>query len=123
MKIELEIPDRPDLETKILHIFLGMEHIAVKRPGASWVIKTGKCSMCGTCCTINHTRGLKLPMDPETGVCKFLVDHPKAQDDDAYKGKLICGWGNNRPFNCCIGAPQYEPKCTLTWGFAKEEEA
>lgn len=110
MKIELEIPD--DLiGDKNLYIFAGMEHIAVKRPGKQWVIKDGLCSMCGSCCQGTHIRNMNLPIKDDR--CVFLRPHPTEE------GKLICGWGGNRPFACCIGSPRFEPNCTVKWRVAE----
>ena len=106
MKIEVEIPDEL-IGKRNIHIFAGMTHIAVKRPGGRWVIKGNVCSMCGACCHGTHIQGMKLPI--KDGKCVFLK--PAIGDES----KLICAWGPNRPFSCCIGSPRFEPKCTVTW--------
>ena len=113
MKIEVEIPDDMVLDNDgqelNLYLFAGMNHIAVRRPDSKWVVKATKCSMCGTCCTGTHIRGMKLPL--KDGKCVFLKT--------TKTGKRICSWGANRPFTCCIGAPKWEPNCTLTWKVAE----
>jgi len=111
MKIELEIPDelvkREGGGEYNLHLFAGMFHIAVKRPGRKWVIKDNECSMCGSCCKGSHIEGMNLPV--KDGKCVFL----KPLKDDSEK--LVCAWAFNRPFSCCIGSPRFEPNCTVTW--------
>lgn len=111
MKIEVEIPDELVREGQNLFIFVGMEHVAVKRPDRPWVVKDQRCSMCGSCCESTHVRGMSLPV--KDGKCAFLKPHPT--EEFAEKGMRICSWRNNRPFNCCIGSPRMEPKCTVTW--------
>ena len=111
MKIEVEIPDEL-IGKKVLWLFAGAEHIAVKRPEDGWVIKDGRCSMCGACCKKGHIENLGLPM---RGVnCAYLVPHPKED------GKLVCKWGGNRPFLCGISTARFVPRCTVTWKEADE---
>jgi hypothetical protein len=111
MKIEVEVPDEFVKENNNLFLFSGMNHIAVKRPGKLWVVKTSGCNMCGSCCQATHIAGMNLPM--KDNACAFLIPHPKDSD------KLICNWRGNRPFSCCIGSPIFEPNCTIRWEFAK----
>lgn len=109
MKIELDIPDEllKDKNGKELNLyfFAGMHHVAVKRPDRKWVVKDSLCSMCGTCCTTTHIRGMGLPI--KDNKCVFLKE--------LKDGRRICSWRLNRPFSCCIGSPIYEPKCTVSW--------
>lgn len=113
MKIEVEIPDkffkkRKGLEQNIF-IFVGMNHVAVKRPHDRWVVKDGECSMCGNCCEGTHIQGMGLPIKNGEINCALLKPHEKKE------GLRICAWGQNRPYSCCIGSPRMEPKCTVSW--------
>lgn len=118
MKIELEIPDwaEPTIENKKdLYIFSGTEHIAVLRPGKQWVVKDGRCSMCGECCTSTHINDLHLPMT-EDGRCQFMKTHRKDET------KKVCSIFGHRPLGCCLGEPHFSPDCTVTWKYYKDND-
>ena len=106
MKIELEVPDEL-VGDEPLWLFSGMNHIAVKRPDADWVVKDGHCSMCGRCCSASHLKGMNLKI--KDGVCASLTDHPTEE------GKKVCGLGKMRPFICLIAQARFTPQCTVTW--------
>ena len=106
MKIELEIPDEL-VDEKVLWLFAGNENIAIWRKDRGWVIKESLCSMCGMCCSESHVA--KLGLLTENGFCIFLKDHPTEE------GKKWCSLGAKRPFVCAIGAPRFEPRCTVRW--------
>ena len=107
MKIELEIPDEFIDPNQNLFIFSGMNHIAFKRPEKNeWIVKVQGCSMCGECCTASNAKGLPITED---GKCVYLGDHPTEA------GKKWCKLEILRPFGCCVGAPKFEPDCSLKW--------
>lgn len=103
MKIPIEIPDWAIDEKRTIYILAGMEEVAHKPHGKSWEVKTTRCNMCGKCCMNvpdNWSHGSK------EGKCKHLVYRAN---------EYICGLGENRPFQCCIGDDAGEDYCVITW--------
>ena len=86
MRIELELPEWT--EERHIYVMAGIELVAYKYLNQPWKVKTGRCNMCGKCCSSFRN-------DSETiinGTCINLVnDGPKR----------ICKLGVNRPWNCC----------------------
>lgn len=105
VKMEIEIPEWAN--TNHIFLFHGIELIGVKRVGAPWVVKEGRCSRCGSCCMEKHI--MDLPMPKKDGQCIFLS---KNKDDQPH-----CSWEAARPWCCCIGEPKAEPNCTITWRY------
>lgn len=100
MKIEIEIPGWA--EERAIYVFAGVELAATKVPGGKWQVKTGRCNMCGKCCT-----NLKKHVFPLIdGQCIYLQKEPGQNDE------WLCGLGILRPFGCCIGSPSKVPECT-----------
>jgi hypothetical protein len=90
MKICLDIPDW--VEGKHLYVFAGIELVAYKYNSGGWMVKTGRCSMCGSCCVLRD------------GPCEHLVEDGK---------RRLCGLGSGRPFSCCLAAqPKNRVGCT-----------
>ena len=69
----------------------GIELAAYKHAGSKWMLKTGRCNMCGLCCE-NHRGTKHLPVD-EHGTCVHLK---------TLGTEKICDFGSTRPFNCSI---------------------
>ena len=106
MKIELEVPDWA-IEDRTLYIMSGIELLAYKSPNTNWVMKDGRCSQCGICCTkLNKATNTFVSINAFNGKCLFLT-----QTED---GRQMCGFGIGRPFGCCIGRDSKEvnEKCT-----------
>jgi len=98
MRVVLDLPDWVE-ETR-LSILAGIEHVARKRPGEPWEVKTARCSMCGACCK----------------------DCPDLEERQGYKQPngewaKMCKWNAARPYHCCIGdGLKTTDKCTIRWG-------
>lgn len=106
MKIELEIPDWA-IDDRTLYLMSGIELVAFKPPFKNWVMKTGRCSQCGVCCTkLNKATNTFVSINALEGRCLFL-----RQTED---GRQLCGFGVGRPFGCCIGrdSKTVNPNCT-----------
>jgi len=89
----VKIPNLPEwTKERHLYLFAGIELVAFRYFGEKWVIKTGRCNMCGLCCENQEGTEL-LPVD-EHGTCIHL-----APSGD----QKICDLGSERPFNCSIG--------------------
>jgi hypothetical protein len=106
MKIELELPDW--VEGKHLYITAGIELVAYKYLNTPWMMKTGRCDMCGKCCmNFGEVTGDLREMVDETGNCKYLIS-----DGD----KWVCLLGSSRPWSCSVVAtPKNVPECTETF--------
>jgi len=101
VKIELDIPDWTD--NHALYIFSGIELVAYRNKDGKFHVKTGRCNMCGICCTGLTRHSLPLTED---GTCIHLKK--EVGDNPRWK----CDLGINRPFGCSIGIPINTPECT-----------
>jgi len=84
LRIELYLPDW--VEDKHLYIMAGIELAAYKHVNKPWMVKIGRCDMCGKCC-----------MELKDGPCEHLKADGK---------KWVCGLGLNRPWRCCVSVGQ-----------------
>lgn len=103
MKIELDLPDWCD--ERAIRVMAGIEMVAYKIPFENWMIKTGRCNMCGKCCMnlTNH------PFPLIDGICVHLKKRPG--DNPEYE----CGLRIHRPFGCCVGIPTNISECTIKY--------
>jgi hypothetical protein len=104
MKIVIEIPDWCD--ERHIRILAGIEMVAYKLAHEDhFMVKTERCSNCGTCCSDLSPR---IPHAGPDGVCIHLIpDGPKK----------MCSLGVDRPFICSVsrdrkGSPE---GCTIEY--------
>lgn len=102
MKINIEIPDFPELNQRAIYIMAGSELIA-KTIGGEWMIKTIRCDLCGKCC-MNLDSQIGLPLTDD-GTCKHLERRPGKDE------KYLCGLGIERHFSCAIFDPFEKDYC------------
>lgn len=108
MKIELELPDWA--EERSIYVMAGIELVAYRLDiTLPWQVKTGRCNMCGKCCT-----GLKSHSQPLVdGRCVHLAKEP------GNNPRYECSRRLNRPFGCCIGVPHNTNGCTESFAEVK----
>lgn len=100
MKIELEIPDELCPPERIVHIFGGMNLLAVVFPENNGkrkqIVKVQKCNMCGDCCEVLDCEHLGL--EANCRPCNLVTS-----------GQI--------PFVCAAGRPRLErfPNCSVRW--------
>jgi Fe-S-cluster containining protein len=97
MKISLDLPAWAD--ERNIYVMAGIEVVARKHKDGPWEIKTGRCNMCGLCCS-NLGPGHPFPLID--GRCIHLA---KEVGDNT---RWLCSLRHNRPFNCSISAPIVE---------------
>ena len=101
MELKINLPDF--VNDHALYVFSGIELVAYRNKDGKFHIKTGRCNMCGKCCT-NFKRHSQPLTEDKT--CIHLVKEPG--DNPRWK----CGLGINRPFGCSVGVPTNIPECT-----------
>lgn len=75
MTVTPSLPEWTDERRK--YLFAGIELAAYKDAGGKWMVKTGRCNLCGLCC----------------GDC----EHLKTQGTEK-----ICDLGSSRPMDCSV---------------------
>jgi len=64
-----------------IYVFAGIEMVAYRHVGQIWMIKSGRCSMCGRCCALINCDKLdkngSCSLNLERPFCCGLVAHPK----------------------------------------------
>lgn len=93
MEVNLILPDWVVDEKRAVYIMAGIELVAYKMPDEKWLIKTGRCSMCGKCCQGFGEDTSELCSMVESGDCKYLIS-----DGD----KRVCSLGSSRPWSCSV---------------------
>lgn len=102
MKIELELPDW--CEERNIYIMAGIELAAYRDADGKWHVKTGRCNMCGQCCT-NFKVVYRKTFPPIVNLhCLYL---------ERIGNDFRCALGINRPFKCSVApVPKHIPDCT-----------
>jgi hypothetical protein len=103
MKITLDLPDWT--HERNIYVMAGIEVVARRHKDGPWEIKTGRCSMCGACCS---KLGPGHPFPVIEGTCIHLA---KEVGDNS---RWLCSLGDARPFSCSICAPTVKG-CTIRY--------
>lgn len=94
MKLPDDLPEWSD-QKQTLRIMAGVELVAFKLPDAPWLMKVGRCNMCGKCCM--NFRPEKHIFPVVEGRCIHL------KKEVGNNPRWLCALSTMRPFGCSVG--------------------